>query len=561
MKQTEKNLYRIMSVLFLAVFLPVVFCVFLFGSKMNYTDYLKPTLLFPEIAVFFLALPLAGLSIFLIWLGSKKELEGKKSLIVSAVLVAVTIPLYFLSRYIAKEIAFHIGWDVMVVDGAALQIAEKTPLGYQFYFSIYTNNIPITYILGKILEFAKAHDYSTNPEQLWLEVNCFVMSLSVLFSSLTVKRLTKNLPATILSYLAGVALIGLSAWKIAPYTDTYAQIFPILAVYFYVLYRENKNKIVKGVLLAVSVFCCIAGGFIKPNLLLLLIALVMTEGFTLFGDFKKKIAYFGILLACAGIFLFAFKSFEKSIPDRIGLEMNYNIEAGMAEYFYMGLNEEKTGSYNEDDVTVYGEFAETPRAERDHIIWGRALDRIKEKGVVGLPYFWLRKMTMTFNDGTFGWFSEVWIESHLQPIISDNSAMMDKLRAIYWPAVPNPKYGTACQILWFALIPGFFGIPLAFLLFRKKDGKEAQEVKETKSSPVFEEGILLISFLGIFAYQMLFEARARYLVVFLPVLIVMSVVGFCKMSSWIPNKVAKKTDDAVEQPQAEQIVNEAADGE
>lgn len=539
-----------MSVLFLVVFLPVSFCVLLFGSKMNYTEYLKPTLLFPEIVVFLLALPIVGLCIFLIWLGRKKELEGKNSLIVSAILAAATVPLYFLSRYIAKEIAFHIGWDVMVVDGAALQIAEHTPLGYQSYFSIYTNNIPIAYVLGKILEFAKEHNYSTNPEQPWLEVNCFVMSLSVLFSSLTVKKVTKNLPATILSYLAGVALIGLSAWKIAPYTDTYAQIFPILCVYFYISYKCSDKNYLKDIFLFASAFSCVAGGFIKPNILLLLIALVMAEGLSLFSDFKKKIVYFGILLAAIVFSMLVFKGVEKSIPGKTGLEINSEIEAGVAEYFYMGLNEEKTGSYNETDVVLYGEFQDTPRKERDRIVWGRAFDRIKEKGVIGLPYFWLRKMSMTFNDGTFGWFSEVWIESHLQPIISDNSAMMDKLRAIYWPAVPNPKYGTACQLIWFALIPGFYGIPVALLFFRKKDEevRKSEETKavqkcEEKNGPAFAEGILLISFLGIFAYQMLFEARARYLFVFLPVLIVMSVVGFYKMSAWIPGKKTKDTAD------------------
>ena len=182
------------------------------------------------------------------------------------------------------------------------------------------------------------------------------------------------------------------------------------------------------------------------------------------------------------------------------------------------------------------------------------IDRIKEKGVFGLPYFWLRKMTMTFNDGTFGWFSEVWIESHLQPIVSDNSHMMDKLRSIYWPSVKNRKYATCCQILWFALIPGFFGIPVALLANWVKDRKRKAEGEENEAKFCFPEGILLISFMGIFFYQMLFEARARYLFVFLPVLIVMSICGFGKVSAMIPGKNSEKTDDV----EIQSVVNEAA---
>ena len=59
--------------------------------------------------------------------------------------------------------------------------------------------------------------------------------------------------------------------------------------------------------------------------------------------------------------------------------------------------------------------------------------------------------------------------------------------------------------------------------------------------------------MGIFFYQMLFEARARYLFVFLPILIVMSICGFGKMSAMIPGKNSEKTDDV----EIQSVVNEA----
>ena len=61
-----------------------------------------------------------------------------------------------------------------------------------------------------------------------------------------------------------------------------------------------------------------------------------------------------------------------------------------------------------------------------------------------------------------------------------------------------------------------------------------------------------VGFLGIFFYQMLFEARARYLFVFLPVLIGASFVGFFKITALLsPKKAEENTADTQEDEQKE----------
>ena len=99
---------------------------------------------------------------------------------------------------------------------------------------------------------------------------------------------------------------------------------------------------------------------------------------------------------------------------------------------------------------------------------------------------------------------------------------MDFLRSIYWFGPRTPKYGACCQIIWFALLIGLPG-NLLYWWKKKKEGKT-----ETKSTDHAIFGMMMISFLGVFFYQMLFEARARYLYVFLPMIIVFAVAGLSR---------------------------------
>ena len=522
MGKVEKGLYRAISVIFGAVILPVLFCVFFIGMKMHYTEGMKPHLALSNPIIFLIALLLAAGAVFLIYLGSKHPLEKKGNIILTCVIAALSVGLLFISNKIAREIAFYLPWDVDVVAGSAMQFADAEPLGYQYYYSIYTNNIPIVYILGKIMRTARESGYSLTLPFVWVQVGCVLTTISVFFLAMTVKRVTKNLWAVIVSFLAGVALIGLSAWVIAPYTDVYGLPFPILCLYFFVCHRQSKKTIGKVLFLAASVLAVGIGGMLKPNLYLLFIALFMTELLCVLGDAKKNILYLAATLLLIALTFFGTKLYTKGMPEKMGLVMNDNLEAGVPEYFFMGQNPDTTGSYSEVDVYMYGEFQDVPRKERDKIIWGRAVDRMKDKGALGLADFWLNKMTMTFNDGSFGWLCEVWIEKHYEPVVSSNKPIMDFLRSIYWFGPRTPKYGACCQIIWFALLIGLPG-NLLYWWKKKKEGRE-----EPKSADYAIFGMMMISFLGVFFYQMLFEARARYLYVFLPMIIVFAVAGLSR---------------------------------
>ena len=68
-------------------------------------------------------------------------------------------------------------------------------------------------------------------------------------------------------------------------------------------------------------------------------------------------------------------------------------------------------------------------------------------------------------------------------------------------------------------------------------------VEKAAIAPTAEMSFLLIIFFGVYFYQMLFEARARYLFVFLPVLLIMVMQGYCNLSTIAGTILSKRKKD------------------
>ena len=530
MSKKEKTILTILYALFAAAAFPVFAGVFLLGDKIPFFAGLKLSLPVPYFLIFLISLILSGVFVFLTVLAGKKEMSEKESWILTGVFAVLCIPLYLVSFRMAKEIAFHLPWDVMVVGGSAKSVAEGYALAYEYYYSIYTNNIPIVYILAKILKFGMEHNYLPNPEYLWIQVLCVLLTLSVLFSTLSVKRLTQNRAATVTAFLMGCVLTGLSAWKTAPYTDAYGALFPILWFYLYICFKQAKKPAVKIILLLLSVLSGGIGGLIKPTVYIVVIALLIAEVAEVIVRGKKEMLYLILAAFTMAAVLFGVKGVKNGMADSMGLIIAPNLEAGVAEYFYMGQNEATTGAYNSDDAAIYGEFQDKEKSERTKEVLHRAVRRMKEKGPFGFVSFSFKKMVMTFSDGTFGWYNEVWIDSFYDPCAETDTAAGRLLRRLY--RFEDPKrmvFAAFLQVFWFSALTGIAALPVLLFIRDKKESKD------------FALNVFIVTvFLGIFFYQLLFEARARYLFIFLPVLLSLSATGFTQLSVLIGQKTGGK---------------------
>ena len=525
----QSMIWRILRALLLIVFLPVVFCVVIIGNNMDYSEKLKLATRLPNQVLLLIALAGMVFCIFLFWKSKNVVLSFRANWITNGVLALIFLALYYVNVWVAKQIAFNLPWDIMITRGVAYEIAHERPLEYFFYLSMYTNNIPISYILGRL--YRKAMEMQSYPyvyDFIWIQVNCALISIAGFFSCLLVKKLTKKLMPVIAVFLLYLVLVGISPWKIAPYTDTYGLIFPIICIYFYVCYRKAERLWSKYLCLLLSIAAGMVGGFIKPNLYIVVIAILGNEFVCFLADYKKIWQFVLTEIILAVVLAGGGEVYKNHIIDEIGLDINKEIEASWQCYFYMGLNEEATGSYSDDLSLITGEF-QTSKSDKNRAALERAFTRMKDRGFWGSIYFYLKKMVMTFNDGLFGWKTEVWIHEEYPAEITSNTALTQRLRSIFWGnelSYDVGGYNALCQLTWIFSIMGIPGICLC------KDKK-----KEDYS-------IFIICFLGIFFYQMLFEARARYLFVFLPVLLPIAICGIQQYMYFITSAIQKRKQKA-----------------
>lgn len=517
----QEKLFILANLIMLILIIPVLFSVVFIGNNMDYWVYMKLQTLRSNLFIFAVVVVC-----FLIYLSLTKLINNRidlshnrTNLIINLILILFFVGIYFVNIEISKAIAFRIPWDIMVVRGGAFEIAAEQSMGYQAYFSMYSNNIPITYILGKLLNMCSEwKQYAFPAEFFWIQINCVFLSVAGYFCCTTVKKLTKKVMPVMFALVSYLVLVAMSAWKMAPYTDTYGIAFPIMSIYFYINYRDTNSKWKKIVSLILSLFLGMIGGFIKPSLYIVIIAILIIELLAVIETFKDKIKWFLFMSALVVFFSIGTEKYLEYIITNIGFEFNQELEQSWHHYFLMGLNEKTTGGYNSEDVSLIGKYQDN-KAERNKTELKLAYERIAERGFAGTIYFWLRKMVMTFNDGTFGWRTEVWVDSYYDDLASNND-WTGLLRSIYWEGPLVGAYNTICQFVWIFVIVCIPGICFS------------------KGNTVKKYNILTIVFLGIFMYQILFEARARYLFVFLPVLITISACGIEEYANFKVKKIS-----------------------
>lgn len=111
----------------------------------------------------------------------KKIAYIRVTIIGSVVLAAaVSVAFYVVNVQIAKCVAFYGGWDCGMVANSARWVFEGGEMGYGDYYSIYTNNVPITWLLYRLYSYtANSASYPYNPEFVWIQFQCAQRSVAV----------------------------------------------------------------------------------------------------------------------------------------------------------------------------------------------------------------------------------------------------------------------------------------------------------------------------------------------------------------------------------------------
>lgn len=431
------------------------------------------------------------------WIIHKIDLKRIK--INNSILEVAIFTLFFFFQLLFTYCTYsYVAWDPEVLWSFGLQINS----GYEIdpsYFSTYPNNLLLLNIVVLIQRIA-----SVLPKELFFDyiylfliINCILNSITGILIYKLIKSFCGKRTAWV-GWAMYAALIGTSGWLDIYYSDSLTLIIPISVGYIWSIGKKNIRFLFIG-------FLALFGTYIKPQCIIILIAIVMWEIISLFfSDWeKKKDTVKHVAFVVVGLLV---GMLVAGLCKRTSFKIDEEASFSPTHYLMMGL--EGYGSYNLPDVEFSQSFA--TKRERNSANLAEAANRVKAKGFDGMMKHIVGKALYNYHDGTFGfenitcswfWRSDRTVENPVAALLTNAVRGGGKIHLL-----------TDClrQAVWLAvmLFSGVF--PFAFK--RVKD-------KEIECVSVFG-----LSLFGLFMFLMLFEARARYLYIYIPLYICISAI-------------------------------------
>lgn len=520
----------VVTVFLLIMFLPIFFYIIFYGSNLNYNE-LHKIVTIEGNKVLLLCVSVASLALLVLYCFLRRIPYNRfTKLGVVLLTLIMCIIFYAINVHISKCIAFYGGWDCGMVANSARNVYRGNDLGYDDYYTIYSNNIPITWLLYKLYCISSGcSGYPYNPEFIWIQFQCLMLTMAVFFTVMTVLMICKKIGLAILTLLINSIFLGLSPWKVIPYTDASTIAFPVCVIFLYAVFLKLKSKW-KYLIWLLLIFVGILGGIMKATCYVTFIAIIIIDlVWTVFDKkpicSKAKILLFKIMLLVCGYVLAMYC--KHGMYQTLNYEYDYDMEIGWSNYLFNGLNEETTGACSGEGLEIVRNYAGNSKNERIAYELECIKDRIADKGFMGLLNFWLRKQVMNYNDGTFSWYQEGFFNASPYEDIVDSS-WKQPLREFYWQEGKDYlSFTTLSQGIWIFVLLGVI-FEAIMVLFHSITWLKAQNnCMEQHVEEMQIRTICILIFIGIFLFVMLFEARARYLYNTIPVFSTMAIIGYC----------------------------------
>lgn len=426
----------------------------------------------------------------------------------------VTFFLFFIQVYCCYNFYFGTGWDVGVIIKNSKFIVEGVPENLNSnYFSFYPNNIFLMWLFSIILKFNNAVGILDTQNGLMsiITVQCLISSLTGYLIYKVIRDLMNSEKMAWFAWFIYLILLGTSPWLVITYSDSMALIIPIL---IFRLYQLLGNGYYINAKWAGMVLLTYWGYRLKPQVAIIVIAIIVIEIIQFLKkstkwQLSKIVIRFVTIITCIVLSQTSFNL----IINKIGLALEKEKAIEMSHFMMMGLNYQTIGRYSEEDVEFSKSF-KTRKERRDGNI-DVIHQRLNDAGGIGLLKHITKKTLVIFNDGTFAWGNEGHFYNEIYE--EKNNVLSPLLKNICWN---QGKYfsifASIKQAIWLLILFLSTGI-----LFEEKQKNLL---------------VLVLSLFGILLFELLFEARARYLYLYVPIFIVASIYGLKQwMSIFLTN--------------------------
>ena len=428
----------------------------------------------------------------------------------------IAIFFFVLQLYISYNIFFETGWDsgAYVIPAARLisQHSEMTE-SINDYFSFYPNNLFLVNIYAFILKVNQKIGIFCGEDQLMSIVfcNCLISSMTCFLTYKIGKKIT-SVSYAFGGYLISLALIALSPWGVICYSDSFVLFIPILILYVYI---SDIPVFWKTVCLLI---CGYIGYSIKPQAVICLIAVLVACILQIDRTTIRRKNVFRCFLGVAvSAFLITCMSYGLNrVYEKEGFDLDSQKKIGMTHFLMMGMNPDTLGVYNDEDVKMSRE-CRTPQERTQKNLEG-VRERLKSYGIGGYLKLLSQKMLTNFNDGTFAWGEEG--SFYFVMKTDKNTAIAPRLKATFYnDGAHFWLYSGIVQIVWIIVL---------ILCFFKSIISVVDKDKMKNS-----DWVICLSLIGIIVFELLFEARARYIYIYVPMFILYAMSGIEQMKrSW-----------------------------
>lgn len=432
-------------------------------------------------------------------------------------LLVASFLLFLIQAFVTYHIIFRTSWDVAAVWYGSHWVAMGDAAGIRQmseYFSIYPNNLLLTFIFSAILKFNMLlGEPFSNGGLLLALIQCAILNFTGVLLFKCAKRFVSERSCWCI-YVVYAFLIALSGWMVLPYSDGMGVVFPSLFLYLYLRYSEHQGSGLQYVYILLLAVIGVVAYHIKPYAVIVLIAELIIEIIErIKKQAKERKLYIGKWVLSIGIIVvgIAGSSFVvSSLTHSMGFEIDEQREMSIPHYLMLGANVQTWGGYSDEDLEFGSELND--KKLRNDAELEQFVERLRDMGISGYIELFLHKAAKNYLDGTYSWRSA---ESFYTEIYPSRGAISDLLRSVYY-GFGNlyPYYAVLRQFVWLMVL-----LLMPFAVLRRNPLNK-------------NEKVLSLSILGLMIYLQIFEAQARYVFVFVPLFLILAFIGYRRLRDW-----------------------------
>lgn len=404
------------------------------------------------------------------------------------------------------------GWDPQTIFQAAEKISSGVGLSpsEMTYFQAYSNNLGIVALAAVLMKSGAVFGVHAMASLLII-FNVVCMNVALVLTYFCVKKVIND-KAALFALVLGIIFITFSLWSRTFYSDTVGMLFPV-AMLFIVIHLNEASSRRKWLLVAALGIVAGLGYLIKPTTIFVLIAAGLVFGLRSAIISLRTRTYFYKVGGALLVVVFGWWLMSTFISQMTAKRLEVAPHSmPLSSFMMLGLSKVCTpsecryGAWNMPDALKYDEM-NNPEQYKTYTE-SEVRHRLSTYGIGGYAAFLSEKGAWIMGDGTFYAYGEG-VEKEVQPTASNwFSRLVQKVMFVSgkWFGI----FQNTAQTWWIVLC---ILVLMPFFWLRRR---EFEPVLST----------VYISLLGLLVFLLLFEARSRYLYLYIPLFIIAAAYGF-----------------------------------